>query len=100
MNDPIKKREKRYGVNIGKESDDLIKKMQAVLGNKKLTKKELIYRALEACYIWKLDLSEVVERPVVKKDLDQMKNEFTKVVQGYSNDISDVIKLVEEMRQK
>lgn len=90
----ITNREKRYSTDIGKDSDDLIGKLKLLAGNKKLNKQQTIYRALEFCYIMRLDLSEVPEKPVLKKDLEKLKNELTKTIQGYNADIASLIKLV------
>ena len=90
-------REKRYSTDIGKDSDHLIDKLKLLSGNKKLTKKQIIYLSLEFCYNMKLNLSENPEKPICQKDLDRMKNDIIKHIQGYNDDISFYVKITNKL---
>lgn len=96
MDDHNKKREKRYSTDIGKDSDDLVKKLQVVNGNKKLTKKELIYRSLEYSYERKLNLKEAPEKEILRKDLDRVENNIIEKITFIAKDISMKIDLLKK----
>jgi len=96
MDENIKKREKRYGTAIGKDSDDLVKKLQVVNGNKKLTKKEIIYRSLEYSYAHKLNLKESPEKQILRKDLDRVENNIVEKIAFIAKDISMKIDLLKK----
>ncbi|MBL7934835.1 MAG: hypothetical protein JNM51_03400 [Bacteroidia bacterium] len=96
MDENIKKREKRYSTDIGKDSDDLVKKLQVVNGNKKLTKKELIYRSLEYSYENKLNLKESPEKQILRKDLDRVENNIVEKIAFIAKDIIVKIDLLKK----
>lgn len=93
MKDLIKKREKRYSTDIGKDSDDLIKKINVVLGNKKMTKKEVIYRSLEYSYVNKLKLNESPEKPITRKDILNLEKNLVEKMDFYTKDVNVIINL-------
>lgn len=93
MKDLIKKREKRYSTDIGKDSDDLIKKINVVLGNKKMTKKEVIYRSLEYSYVNKLNLNESPEKPITRKDIINLEKKMIEKMDFYTKDVKIMIDL-------
>lgn len=93
MNESTKKRGKRYSTDIGKDSDDLILKIQSSFGDKKLTKKEIIFRSLEHTHTNKLNLKESPEKPITKKDLLKMENRILEKIFFHTKDVNEMIKL-------
>lgn len=96
MNDNNKKREKRYSTDIGKDSDDLIKKLQPVNGNKKMTKKELIYRSLEHSHKSKLNLKESPEKQISRKDLINLENSIVEKIAFHTKTVQVMIDLLKK----
>jgi hypothetical protein len=92
----LKNREKRIMADIGKDSDDLIMKLKSISANKKLNKKQIIYRALQYCYSVRLNLSESLEKPITKKDLEKLKNEIINEMRFYIKDVDSKIKVLEK----
>ncbi len=73
-----------------------MKKLQVVNGNKKLTKKELIYRSLEYSYERKLNLKEAPEKEILRKDLDRVENNIIEKITFIAKDISMKIDLLKK----
>lgn len=96
MNESNNKRGKRYSIDIGKDSDDLIKKLSIALGNKKITKKELIYRSLEYSYVHKLNLKESPEKPLSRKDLVKLENNILEKIAFHTKELGVMIHLLKK----
>lgn len=96
MNEPKIKREKRFITDIGKDSDDLISRIHSFLGNKKMTKKELIYRSLEHIYRNKINLKESAEKTLTQKDLVKLEKNLLEKMAFFSNDINTKIDLLKK----
>lgn len=96
MDGNTKKREKRYNTDIGKDSDDLVKKIQVVFGNKKMTKKEVIYRSLEHCHKNKLNLKESPEKPISRKDITNLENSILEKIALHTKSVQVMIDLLKK----
>ncbi|MBI3519068.1 MAG: hypothetical protein HY062_06885 [Bacteroidetes bacterium] len=96
MNELNKKREKRYNTDIGKDSDDLVKKLQVVFGNKKMTKKEVIYRSLEHSHKNKLNLKESPEKPISRKDINKLENSILEKIAFHTKSVQVMIDLLKK----
>ena len=93
MKEPTKKREKRYITDIGKDSDDLILKLQSISGNKKMSKKDIVFYSLDYCNLNKIKLKESQEKPISKKDLLNMQNTIIDRLAFFTKDVNEMIRL-------
>lgn len=94
MKEPTKKREKRYLTDVGKDSDDLILKLQSISGNKKMSKKEIIFYSLDYCNVNKIQLKEPQEKLATKKDLGKMQNTILVKLAFFTKEVDEMIRLL------
>jgi len=100
MKPTVKPREKRFITDIGKDSNDLLIKLKSISGNKKLTKKEIIYRALEYSFNNRLNFKETPEKSISKKDLAMLeKNLFIKM-EFYNKEINEILAPLKRIMKK
>lgn len=95
-----KLREKRFITDIGKDSDDLIKKLKVLIGNKKLTKKEIIYRSLEYSFINKINFKESPEKPITRKDLAKIENNMVAKMEFYTKEVNEMLSMLRRSLKK
>lgn len=94
MKVPTKKREKRYITDIGKNSDDLIKNLQSIFGNKKMSKKDIIFYSLDYCNVNKIKLKEPQEKLATKKDLEKMQDNILDKLAFFTKEVDEMIRLL------